>query len=335
MAERSTRSADDLAYRGRRVRPVSHDDPEPARGLVETDSTIITGCIDPLGPGNTGARPPVENTVEQRIIVTITDGVADVRLNRADKMNALDQAMFDALIATGIRLKTEPGLRAVVISGEGRAFCAGLDMGRFEKMADASAPAVSNEMRLGPRTYGIANAAQYACTVWREVPVPVIAAVHGVAFGGGFQVALGADLRFVTPDTRMSVMEIKWGLVPDMAGALLMRELARADVIRELTYSGRIFSGTEAAQLGFATRVCDKPYEEAMAFAREIAGKNPDAIRAGKRLLALAQDGTPAEILQAESTEQIALLGSANQVEAVSANLQKRAPMFKDPVPAN
>lgn len=273
--------------------------------------------------------------MEQRITVTITDGVADVRLNRADKMNALDQAMFDALIATGIRLKTEPGLRAVVISGEGRAFCAGLDMGRFEKMADASTPAVSNEMRLGTRTYGIANGAQYACTVWREVPVPVIAAVHGVAFGGGFQVALGADLRFVTPDTRMSVMEIKWGLVPDMAGALLMRELARADVIRELTYSGRIFSGTEAAQLGFATRVCDNPYDDAMAFAREIAGKNPDAIRAGKRLLALAQEGTPAEILQAESTEQIALLGSANQVEAVAANLQKRAPQFKDPVAAN
>ena len=278
---------------------------------------------------------PTESCVEQRITVTITDGVADVRLNRADKMNALDQAMFDALVATGTRLKTEPGLRAVVISGEGRAFCAGLDMGRFEKMADRSAPAVSNEMRLGPRSHGISNGAQYVAMVWREVPVPVIAAVHGVAFGGGFQVALGADLRFVTPDTKMSVMEIKWGLVPDMAGMVLMRELARADVIRELTYSGRVFSGTEAAQMGFATRVCENPHAEAMAFAREIAQKNPDAIRANKRLLALSQQASEAEILQAESTEQIALLGSPNQVEAVSANLQKRAPDFKDPVPAH
>lgn len=272
--------------------------------------------------------------MEQRITVTITDGVADVRLNRADKMNALDQAMFDALVATGKRLQSEPGLRAVVISGEGRAFCAGLDMGRFEKMADKSAPPVSNELRLGPRSHGISNGAQYAAMVWRDVPVPVIAAVHGVAFGGGFQVALGADIRFVHPDTKMSVMEIKWGLVPDMAGMVLMRELARADVVRELTYSGRIFSGAEAAQLGFATRVCDNPRDEALAFAREVAQKNPDAIRANKRLLALAQSGTDAEILQAESTEQIVLLGSPNQVEAVNAALQKRAPAFKDPAPA-
>lgn len=276
----------------------------------------------------------METSLEQRITVSITDGVADVRLNRADKMNALDQAMFDALVATGTRLKTEPGLRAVVISGEGRAFCAGLDMGRFEKMADASAPAVSNEMRLRPRSHGISNGAQYVAMVWREVPVPVIAAVHGVAFGGGLQVALGADLRFVTPDARMSVMEIKWGLVPDMAGMLLMRELARADVVRELTYSGRIFSGTEAAQLGFATRVCEDPRAEALAFARDIAQKNPDAIRANKRLLALSQQGGAAEILQAESDEQLRLMGSPNQVEAVSAQLGKRAPNFRDPAPA-
>ena len=272
--------------------------------------------------------------MEDRIRVTIEAGVAEVRLVRADKMNALDPAMFDALRATGQRLIREPGLRAVVLSGEGRAFCAGLDFGRFEKMASAPGDGgmgISHEMRLGSRTHGISNDAQYAVMVWRDVPVPVIAAVHGVAFGGGFQLALGADLRFVTPDCRMSVMEIKWGLVPDMGGALLMRDLARADVIRELTWSGRVFEGVEAQALGLATRVCADPRAEALALAREIAGRNPDAVRAGKRQLQLAESASPAEVLQAESDEQIRLLGSANQVEAVAANLQKRAPAFVDP----
>lgn len=271
--------------------------------------------------------------MEQRIRVTLTDGVADVRLNRADKMNALDQAMFDALIDTGRSLAGQRELRAVVISGEGRAFCAGLDMGRFEKMAapaqGASRP--SDELRLGPRTHGACNAPQYAAMVWQEIPVPVIAAVHGVAFGGGLQVALGADLRFVAPDAKLSVMEIKWGLVPDMAGTLLMRALVRADVLRELTFSGRVVSGSEALALGLATRVCADPHSDAIAFAREIAGRSPDAVRAAKRLMRLAASADPASLLQAESTEQIALLGSANQVEAVSANLGRRAPRFADP----
>jgi enoyl-CoA hydratase/carnithine racemase len=266
--------------------------------------------------------------------VTIDGGVADVRLVRGDKMNALDPAMFEALRETGKRLIAEPGLRAVVLSGEGRAFCAGLDFGRFEKMASEPGDGgmgLSHEMRLGARTHGISNDAQYAVMVWQDVPVPVIAAVHGVALGGGFQLALGADLRFVTPDVRMSVMEIKWGLVPDMGGALLMRSLVRADVIRELTWSGRVFGGEEAQRLGLATRVCADPYAEALELAREIAGKSPDAIRAGKRLLKLAESADPAAVLQAESDEQIRLLGSPNQVEAVAANLQKRAPAFVDP----
>jgi len=275
--------------------------------------------------------------MNERVRVTIEAGVADVRLVRGDKMNALDQAMFDALVATGKRLIDEPGLRAVVLSGEGRAFCAGLDMGRFEKMAATPGDGgmgISHEMRISPRTHGLSNGPQYAVTVWRDVPVPVIAAVHGVAFGGGFQLALGADLRFVAPDTRMSVMEIKWGLVPDMGGALIMRSLARADVIRELTWSGRVFDGTEAQALGFATRVCADPRAEALALAHEIAGRSPDAIRAGKRLLQLAESADPATVLQAESDEQVKLLGSRNQVESVSANLEKRAPVFVDPVSA-
>jgi enoyl-CoA hydratase/carnithine racemase len=273
--------------------------------------------------------------MEQRIRVTMTDGVADVRLSRPDKMNALDQAMFEALVETGSGLAKQQGLRAVVISGEGRAFCAGLDMGRFAQMA---APAeggktVSHELRLGTRSHGSANASQYAVLVWQDIPVPVIAAVHGVAYGGGFQLALGADMRFVAPDTKMSVMEIKWGLVPDMGGMLLMPRLARGDVIRELTFSGRVFSGTEALALGFATRVCEDPYAGALAYAREVAGRSPHAVRAGKRLMQVMENGDAAAILRAESHEQVRLLGSANQKEAVLANLQKRAPNFAEVEP--
>jgi enoyl-CoA hydratase/carnithine racemase len=266
--------------------------------------------------------------MEDRITVALQDGVADVRLIRTDKMNALDNAMFEALVATGERLKTEKGVRAVVLSGEGRAFCAGLDMGNFGQMASGERRAAGNLET--PRTPGGANRAQQAVMAWREIPVPVIAAVHGVAFGGGFQLALGADLRFVTPDARMSVMEIKWGLVPDMAGIALLRGLLRDDVARELTFSGRIFSGQEALALGLATRVCADPYAEALAFAKEVAAKNPDAIRAGKRLLDLAAEADQRAILLAETTEQVKLIGSPNQVEAVKANLEKRAPQFTD-----
>jgi len=266
--------------------------------------------------------------MEDRITVELRDGVADVRLVRADKMNALDDAMFSALVATGERLKTEKGVRAVVLSGEGRAFCAGLDMGNFGQMASGGRRSSGNLET--PRTPGGANRAQQAVMVWREIPVPVIAAVHGVAFGGGFQLALGADLRFVAPDTRMSVMEIKWGLVPDMAGIVLLRGLLRDDVARELTFSGRVFSGQEALGLGLATRVCADPRAEALAFAAEVAAKNPDAIRAGKRLLDLAAEGDQHAILLAETTEQVALIGSPNQVEAVKANLEKRSPQFTD-----
>jgi enoyl-CoA hydratase/carnithine racemase len=270
--------------------------------------------------------------MSDRVSISIDQGVADVRLVRADKMNALDPAMSNAIVDAGIRLKSEPGLRAVVISGEGRAFCAGLDFGNFAKMGAADPekkPTISSDP-LGRRTHGISNLMQYVAYVWREVPVPVIAAVHGVAFGGGFQLALGADIRIVAPDTRMSIMEIKWGLIPDMSGIALMRGLVRDDVVRELTYTGRIFSGEEAQSLGFATKVSTTPYEDALSMAREIAGKSPDAVRAGKRLFNAMADQDAPTLLQQETDEQIALIGGANQVEAVLSNLQKRAANYRD-----
>jgi enoyl-CoA hydratase/carnithine racemase len=267
--------------------------------------------------------------MEDRIRVEMHDGVADVRMVRTDKMNALDDAMFTALVETGDRLKTQKGVRAVVLSGEGRAFCAGLDMGNFGKMASGERRGGAGLIDL-PRTAGGSNRAQHAVMVWREIPVPVIAAVHGVAFGGGFQLALGPDIRIVAPDTRMAVLEIKWGLVPDMAGLVLMKSLLRDDVARELTYTGRIFTGEEALTLGLATRVSTDPHGDAMKLATEIAGKNPDAIRAGKRLLNLAGDADQKTILVHESKEQGALIGSPNQVEAVMSNMQKRVATYAD-----
>ncbi|OHB27917.1 MAG: enoyl-CoA hydratase [Phenylobacterium sp. RIFCSPHIGHO2_01_FULL_69_31] len=271
--------------------------------------------------------------MNDRVKVEIQDGVADVRLVRTDKMNALDNAMFEALIQTGEQLKGEQGLRAVVLSGEGRAFCAGLDMGNFQAMASGEregGKGTAGPLLTPKRTPGGSNRAQHAVMVWREIPVPVIAAVHGVAFGGGFQLALAPDMRFVAHDTKMSVMEIKWGLVPDMAGMVLMRGLVRDDVARDLTYSGRIFTGEEALAMGLATRVSEHPLAEALAYAKDVAGRNPHAIRAAKRLLNLAAQGDQHEILLEESREQAALIGSPNQVEAVMANMQKRAPNFTE-----
>ncbi len=265
--------------------------------------------------------------MNDRVSISIDNGVADVRLVRADKMNALDDAMFEGIIVAGMRLQEEKGLRAVVLSGEGKGFCAGLDTGNFARTADAGRE-TRPAGRLLPRTNGISNRPQYAVWVWRELPVPVIAAVHGLAFGGGFQLTLGADIRIVAPDTKMSVMEIKWGLVPDMAGTVLMRGLIRDDVLRELTYTGRIFSGEEAYRLGLATKLSADPRAEALQMAREISQKNPDAIRAGKRLLNALPTMSDADGLLAESREQDSIMGKPNQIEAVMSQMQKRQPNF-------
>lgn len=253
-----------------------------------------------------------------------SDGVAQVRLNRPDKMNALDPAMFDALIETGESLRTLKGLRAVVLAGEGRAFCAGLDLGSFA--AGGSAPT----RNLAERTHGNANRAQEAAMTWRKCPVPVIAAVHGVCFGGGLQIASGADIRVVHPDARMAIMEMRWGLVPDMGGYALWRGLVRGDVLRDLVYSNREFSGAEALGLGLATFVEADPLARATAIAREIASRNPESVRGAKRLFGAMDDGDTDAILLAESREQDLVIRKPNQVEAVMAGMQQRAPVFTD-----
>jgi enoyl-CoA hydratase/carnithine racemase len=269
------------------------------------------------------------STHPERINITLDElGVAEVCLVRADKMNALDPAMFEALIAAIAQLKALPELRAVVLHGEGKAFCAGLDMASFAAMSSQGNAAASDPAKnLLPRTQGIANNPQHIALGWRELAVPVIAAVQGVAFGGGLQLALGADIRLVTADTKMSFMEMKWGLVPDMAGMVLARGLVRDDVLRELIYTNRICIGADAVQTGLATRVCADPLNEARALAASIAARSPTAIRAAKRLANLANhtlDNEAAQLLMAESIEQAALIGSPEQTAAVQANLSQR-----------
>lgn len=253
------------------------------------------------------------------------DGVAQLRLTRGDKLNALDEAMFDALIDAGRALFDMPGLRCVVISGEGPAFSAGLDIATL-KIVDRD-----EGVPLAERTHGNANRVQQAAMQWRKLPVPVIAAVHGVCFGGGLQLASGADLRVVAPDARLAVLEMKWGLIPDMGGFALWRGTVRDDFLRGLTYTNREFSGEEAVRIGFATMTADDPLDLATAAARDIASRSPTAIRAAKKLFNRYLELPVDEILLEESMSQQRLFGTKNQLEAVLSQLEGRKPNFVDP----
>ncbi len=267
--------------------------------------------------------------MKDRVSITmLEDGIADVRMIRVDKMNALDAEMWSGLAEAIDTLKATQGLRVVVLSGEGRAFCAGLDLSSLQ--ADRTPGASSAGGRLADRTRGLSNNAQYAAWGWRELPVPVIAAVHGVAFGAGSQIMAAADIRYVHPDTRIAIMEMKWGLVPDVAGMALWRTQVADDVLREMIYTNRQFNGHEAKAMGFATHVSDDPLQSALELARIIALKNPHAVRGAKRLCNMLADASDGEILQAESDEQEKVIRTPNQMEAVMAEMQKRKPAFSD-----
>ena len=273
---------------------------------------------------------------QSRIAVTVEGGVADVRLNRPDKINALDPAMFAAIVEAGEALKSDRSVRAVVLSGEGRGFCAGLDFSSFQAMDGDAPPAEASE---GERPVSaitqvnearITHLGQQAAYVWQEIEVPVIAAVHGVALGGGAQIALGADLRIVAPDARISILEIRWGLIPDMTGTWMLPKLVGLDVAKELTFTGRMVGGEEAVRLGLATRVANDPRAEALALADEIAGKSPHAVRSAKRLLNASVGRDVADQFADERKSIGALIGSPNQVEAVTAYFEKRDPVFEN-----
>ncbi len=266
-----------------------------------------------------------------RVHIEIDDGVADVRLDRPDKMNALDTAMFVAIAEAGEQVGGDPSVRAVVLSGAGRAFCSGLDFASFQAMAGGGEHDGDGDDTVAVSDMGdrITHLGQQVAHVWQEVPVPVIAAVHGVALGGGCQIALGADLRICTPDARFSVLEIKWGLIPDMTGTWMLPRLVGLDVAKELTFTGRMVDGTEAVRLGLATTVAEDPIAAARALATEIAGKSPEAVRAAKRLLNASGSVPVAEQFANERAEIGALIGSPNQVEAVMAGFDERDPVFR------
>lgn len=260
-----------------------------------------------------------------RVLVDRIGAVAHVRLNRPEKRNGLDLAMFEQLVACGLELRDARDVRAVVLSGEGPAFCAGLDFKSFMSQGKAGTD------RMLERGDAAANLAQRVAWVWQEVPMPVIAAVHGVAFGGGLQIALGCDMRYAKADAKFSVMEIKWGLIPDMSITQTLPRLVGTDVAKELTFTGRIVSGEEALSLGMVTRVCEDPLAAALETAELIAQKSPHAIRASKRMFNESAGMSVAESLAFETELQLPILGSKNQFEAVRANMVKETPNFEDP----
>jgi enoyl-CoA hydratase/carnithine racemase len=262
------------------------------------------------------------------VIISIDNHVADVRLNRPENYNALNQEMIATIGQAVIALSKNNTVRAVVLSGEGKGFCAGLDIACFQQMEGGGFGESELTDRMGGNDV---NPAQFIAYGWKQLPVPVIAAVHGVAYGGGCQMALGADIRLASPDAKFSMMEMKWGLIPDMSGSQTLRDLVRIDVAKELVYTGRIISGEEAATLGLVTRVCEAPREEALKLAEEIAGKNPHAVRSAKKLYNQCWHGDEAKGLLMESQLEEKLIGSPNQIEAVKAHFMKRMPQFEDP----
>lgn len=263
-----------------------------------------------------------------RLRVSVADHVATVTLARPEKHNALDVAMFEALIGASERLSTQPGVRAVVLHGEGPSFCSGLDITSIMSAGEGL------DGLLGRLQERVPNWFQRAAYGWIEVPVPVIAAVHGACLGGGLQIALAADVRIAAPDARLSVMEVKWGLIPDMSITRTLPRLVGIDVAKELTYTGRVISGTEADALGLVTRVERDPLARARALADEIAGQSPDAVRGAKRLYDQAWTGPAEETLSLEASTQHELIGSQNQLAAVTSGLTKQPAEFVDPDPA-
>jgi enoyl-CoA hydratase/carnithine racemase len=265
---------------------------------------------------------------EDRVKIEVDAHVADVRLVRGDKHNALDGEMFLALRDAADRLREERGVRAVVISGDGPSFCSGLDLASF----GAGGPLTGDDL-LGRPDGEVANLAQAVSYHWQLVPAPVIAAIHGACFGGGLQIALGADIRFAAPDARLSVMEVRWGLVPDMGISDALPRLVRIDVAKELTFTGRVLDGGEAAKLGLVTHVAEDPHAAATELATEIAGRSPDAVRAAKRLYNESWHGPTADGMALETELQRALIGSPNQIEAVRAGMAKEPANFEDGTP--
>jgi len=262
----------------------------------------------------------------ERIRIDVADHVATVTMVRADKHNALDRPMFEALEGAIGRLKKEAGVRCVVLAGEGPSFCSGLDIASFMAEGDDGAGSL-----MAPRDGAAANYAQHVATGWNELPVPVIVAIHGYCLGGGIQIALGADIRLAAPDATLSVMESRWGLIPDMGITRALPRLVGIDVAKEITFTGRCIDGEEAARLGLVTRTAPDPHAAAAQLAAEIAQRSPDAVRAAKRLYDESWTAPAERTLALEAELQQGLIGSPNQIAAVMAGMSKQPAEFTDP----
>jgi enoyl-CoA hydratase/carnithine racemase len=263
--------------------------------------------------------------MSDRVTITRDGPVATVTMNRPDKLNALDVTQIEAIVAAGATIAATRDIRAVVLTGAGGSFCAGLDVAAMPKIAE-----LVRTTGFMSRSHGRSNLFQAAAMTWAELPQPVIASVEGHAYGGGFQIMLGADIRIAAPDAKFSIMEAKWGLVPDMGGMVLARRLIRGDVLRRLTYTAEVFDAGAALGWGVITEIADDPLARAQALAAMIATRSPDAVRAAKRLIADTEVMGAGDVLLEESATQEALVGQPNQLEAVMAGFEKRAPKFND-----
>jgi enoyl-CoA hydratase/carnithine racemase len=263
--------------------------------------------------------------MNNRLDISIEDHVAEVMLNRPEKFNALDLETFDALDKAARKLEADRSVRAIVLHGAGENFCAGIDLSVLQGGIDD----VGNAL-LAPVDGSRANRFQRAAYAWRELPVPVICALQGVTFGGGFQIAMGADLRYAARDTQLSIMESKWGLIPDMAISTTLRHIMPPDRVKELAWTARVFDAEEGVRLGVLTSIEEDPLATSRRVAQECADRSPDAIRGIKRLVNESWSLSEDDSLALEARLQLRLLGSTNQAEAVRANLEKRKPDFVD-----
>eukprot|EP00816_Leptocylindrus_hargravesii_P001380 CAMPEP_0196820636 /NCGR_PEP_ID=MMETSP1362-20130617/76177_1 /TAXON_ID=163516 /ORGANISM="Leptocylindrus danicus, Strain CCMP1856" /LENGTH=302 /DNA_ID=CAMNT_0042199597 /DNA_START=398 /DNA_END=1303 /DNA_ORIENTATION=- len=291
-------------------------------------------------------RRAISSRAFSSICTTRTDsGIVNVKLNNPDKLNALDLPTFEALADIAKSLRDDKGARVVIISGSGRAFCTGLNMKAvlFSNESSSSAfPSIRNISRLlerseidpvetgkAPPALVAGNLAQNVGYLWRQLPIPVIAVLHGMCYGGGMQIALGADMRYSTPDCKLSIMEAKWGLIPDMSASITLRELVRMDVAKELTMTGRIFSGEEAMKLGLVTRCAENPMDEAEKVAAEIISRSPDSVASTKKLFHDTWFSDEQRCLDVETELQKQLIGSWNQVAASARNVGIQVPYKK------
>ncbi len=254
---------------------------------------------------------------ENRVLLNVKDKIAYVSLNRPEKHNGLDMQMFQELIATAKTIRKDTSIRAVILHGNGPSFCSGLDFS-----------AVSKTPTMIPKFFikwpwGKDNTFQRVAHIWRDLPIPVIAAIHGNCFGGGMQIILGCDYRIATSDSTMSILEMKWGLIPDMSGMVTLSRLTRVDIAQELTMTGRFFSGLEGAEYGLISKISDDPMADAQVLAHEIAQKSPDAIAATKYLFKKTWKKDTRGALLWERITQLRLLGRKNQRIAMKNGLSK------------